>query len=129
MKGVQIMTEYAQLISNLEALDLVKIKSSLPEFLDKNKKDSTILISALNELTDLELKDKMFLLVNKLEQWEKVVLQQGHIYTLDFSGDFLTEEDQHHYNHLVYSNENNNTSEWFQRKYFLYRSRKYSLSY
>ena len=57
------MTEYAQLISNLEALDLIKIKSSLPEFLDKNKKDSTILISALNKLTDLELKDKMFLLM------------------------------------------------------------------
>ena len=54
------MTEYAQLISNLEALDLIKIKSSLPEFLDKNKKDSTMLISALNKLTDLELKDKMF---------------------------------------------------------------------
>ena len=37
-----MMTEYAQLISNLEALDLIKIKSSLPEVLDKNKKDSTI---------------------------------------------------------------------------------------
>lgn len=54
------MTEYAQLINNLESLDLIKIKSVLPEFLDKNKKDSTTLISALNELTDLELKDKMF---------------------------------------------------------------------
>ena len=60
MKGVKFMTEYAQLINNLESLDLIKIKSVLPEFLDKNKKDSTTLISALNELTDLELKDKMF---------------------------------------------------------------------
>jgi len=54
------MTEYAQLLSNLEALDLIKIKSFLTEFLDNHKKDSTTLITALNELTTLELKDKMF---------------------------------------------------------------------
>ena len=54
------MTEYATLINNLEALDLTKIKSCLPEFLDKNKKNSTLLISALKELTTLELEDKNF---------------------------------------------------------------------
>ena len=52
------MTEYIQLVSNLEALDLIKIKSCIPEFLDKHKKDSPVLISALNELTKLELEDK-----------------------------------------------------------------------
>ena len=54
------MTEYANLINNLEALELVKMKSCLPEFLDKNKKNSPVLISALNELTSLELQDKIF---------------------------------------------------------------------
>ena len=59
MKGGINLTEYTQLLENLNKLDLIKIKSYLPEFLDKNKKNSTILISALNELTFLEVKDKM----------------------------------------------------------------------
>lgn len=54
------MTEYAELIHNLEELDLIKIKSYIPEFLDENKKNSTILISALNKLTHLELEDKKY---------------------------------------------------------------------
>ena len=54
------MTDYAQLLKNLEALELIKIKSYHLEYLDKNKKDSTILISSLNELTGLELEDIIF---------------------------------------------------------------------
>lgn len=52
------MTEYAKLINNIDALELLKIKSCLPEFLDKNKKNSSLLISALYELTSLELADR-----------------------------------------------------------------------
>ena len=54
------MTDYTKLVNNLDALELIKIKSYLPEFLDKNKKNSSIIISTLNELTSLELEDKMF---------------------------------------------------------------------
>ena len=54
------MTEYTQLMTNLEELNLIKIKSSLPEFLDKNKKDSPVLISALKTLTELEVNDKIY---------------------------------------------------------------------
>lgn len=54
------MTEYTKLVNNLDALELIKMKSYLPEFLDKNKKNSTIIISTLNELTTLELEDKTF---------------------------------------------------------------------
>ena len=54
------MTKYTQLINNLDNLGLIKIKSSLPEFLDKNKKNSSIIISALQELSSLELQDKMY---------------------------------------------------------------------
>ena len=54
------MTKYTQLINDLENLGLIKIKSYLPEFLDKNKKNSTVIISALQELCHLELQDKMF---------------------------------------------------------------------
>lgn len=53
------MTEYVELMNNLESLELIKIKSYLPEFLDKNKKTSTTIITVLKELTELELKDKM----------------------------------------------------------------------
>ena len=35
------MTEYANLLKNLDTLELIKIKSCLPEFLDKNKKNSS----------------------------------------------------------------------------------------
>ena len=54
------MTKYTQLINNLDNLGLIKIKSFLPEFLDKNKKNSSIIISALQELSSLELQDKMY---------------------------------------------------------------------
>lgn len=54
------MTEYTKLVNNLDALELIKMKSYLPEFLDKNKKNSPLIISTLNELTSLELEDKMF---------------------------------------------------------------------
>lgn len=54
------MTDYTKLVNNLDALELIKIKSYLPEFLDKNKKNSPLIISTLNELTSLELEDKMF---------------------------------------------------------------------
>ena len=48
------MTEYSKLIKNLEELDLIKIRSYLPEFLDKNKKESPKIIKQLNELIELE---------------------------------------------------------------------------
>ena len=54
------MTDYTKLVNNLDALELIKMKSYLPEFLDKNKKNSPLIISTLNELTSLELEDKMF---------------------------------------------------------------------
>lgn len=54
------MTKYTQLINDLENLGLIKIKSYLPKFLDQNKKNSTVIISALQELCSLELQDKMF---------------------------------------------------------------------
>lgn len=54
------MTEYVELMNNLEELELIKIKSYLPEFLDKNKKSSTAIIKILKELTEIELKDKMY---------------------------------------------------------------------
>ena len=54
------MTKYTQLINDLENLGLIKIKSFLPEFLDKNKKNSTVIISTLQELCSLEVQDKMF---------------------------------------------------------------------
>ena len=50
--------EYKKLIENLEKLELIKIKSELPEYLDKNKKDSTSLIKCLKELTEKELEYK-----------------------------------------------------------------------
>ena len=53
------MTEYVKLMNNLEALELIKIKSYLPEYLDKNKKNSTMLINCLRKLTEMELEDKM----------------------------------------------------------------------
>lgn len=53
------MTKYVELMNNLELLELIKIKSYLPEFLDKNKKISTTTIEVLKELTEIELKDKM----------------------------------------------------------------------
>ena len=40
------MTKYTQLINDLENLDLIKIKNYLPEFLDQNKKNSTVIISS-----------------------------------------------------------------------------------
>lgn len=52
------MTQYSELLQNLEELDLVKIRSILPEYLDKRKKDSTTLIKALTELTTQEIEDK-----------------------------------------------------------------------
>ena len=54
------MSEYTELMNNLEQLELIKMKSCLPEYLDKNKKNSPILISTLKKLTELELKDKMY---------------------------------------------------------------------
>ena len=54
------MSEYTELMNNLEQLELIKMKSYLPEYLDKNKKNSPILISTLKKLTELELKDKMY---------------------------------------------------------------------
>ena len=42
--------EYKKLIENLEKLDLIKIKSELPEYLDNHKKDSTSIIKCLKEL-------------------------------------------------------------------------------
>lgn len=53
------MTKYVELMNNLELLELIKIKSYLPEFLDKNKNISTTTIEVLKELTEIELKDKM----------------------------------------------------------------------
>ena len=50
--------EYKKLIENLEKLDLMKIKSELPEYLDKHKKDSTSIIKCLKELTEKEIEDK-----------------------------------------------------------------------
>ena len=50
--------EYKKLIENLEKLDLIKIKSELPEYLDKHKKDSTSIIKCLKELTEKEIEDK-----------------------------------------------------------------------
>ena len=54
------MTEYSKLIKNLEELDLIKIRSYLPEFLDKNKKESPKIIKQLNELIELEIEDKRY---------------------------------------------------------------------
>lgn len=53
------MTEYKNLMDNLQNLDLIKMKSCLPEYLDKHKKDSSTLISALYLLTQEELNDKL----------------------------------------------------------------------
>ena len=50
--------EYKKLIENLEKLDLIKIKSELPEYLDNHKKDSTSIIKCLKELTEKEIEDK-----------------------------------------------------------------------
>lgn len=52
------MTDYAELLKNLEELELIKIRSYLPEYLDKNKKDSPLIIRTLKELSKEELKDK-----------------------------------------------------------------------
>ncbi len=52
------MTKYSQLIKTLEELDLLKTKSYLPEFLDKNKKNSDFLISSLEYILSLEVEDK-----------------------------------------------------------------------
>ena len=54
------MTEYSKLIKNLEELDLIKIRSYLPEFLDKNKNESPKIIKQLNELIELEIEDKRY---------------------------------------------------------------------
>ena len=54
------MTEYSKLIKNLEELDLIKIRSYIPEFLDKNKKESPKIIKQLNELIELEIEDKRY---------------------------------------------------------------------
>lgn len=50
--------EYKKLIENLEKLDLIKIKSELPEYFDNHKKDSTSIIKCLKELTEKEIEDK-----------------------------------------------------------------------
>lgn len=50
--------EYKELIENLEKLELIKIKSELPEYLDNHKKDSTSIIKSLKELTEKEIEDK-----------------------------------------------------------------------
>ena len=54
------MTEYSKLIKNLDELDLIKIRSYLPEFLDKNKNESPKIIKQLNELIELEIEDKRY---------------------------------------------------------------------
>jgi len=52
------MSDYTTLIDNLDSLGLIKTRSMLPEYLDKHKKSSTMLIRVLREITDGEIKDK-----------------------------------------------------------------------
>jgi DNA replication protein DnaC len=52
------MSEYTELLHNLDELELLKIRSFLPEYLDKKKKDSTNIIKVLAELTKYEIEDK-----------------------------------------------------------------------
>ncbi len=51
------MTTYDNLMSNLDKLNLVKIRSFLPEYLDNINKNPPLLIESLNTLTEAEIKD------------------------------------------------------------------------
>lgn len=51
------MTIYENVINNLEKLNLVKIRSFLPEYLDSISKKPPLLIETLNTLTQVELND------------------------------------------------------------------------
>jgi len=52
------MSEYTELLHNLDKLELLKIRSILPEYLDKKKKDSANIIKVLSDLTNQEIQDK-----------------------------------------------------------------------
>lgn len=51
------MTTYNKVIDNLDKLNLVKIRSFLPEYLDSISKNPPVLIDALEKLTTEEIKD------------------------------------------------------------------------
>lgn len=52
------MSEYVEVLNNLERLKLEKIRAMLPEYLEKIKQNPPHLMDALYELTTEELKHK-----------------------------------------------------------------------